>query len=211
MPNIPPQPELGAVGTEDSVPVPHSWVDHIIQFFTIKLARALVRFTWITPNRITCLSAGLGGPLAGGMILRGNYLVAAGLITVSGLLDSLDGDLARQRNLCSREGAILDSVLDRYVDFCLIAALILVSPQPHLIPGLLALLGTTVVPYIRARSEAEGKKTVASIGSRAFRTIVIIVGLVTGQLYGVLVAVAAIANIAALHRLIVAVTPAQDI
>jgi hypothetical protein len=70
---------------------------------------------------------------------------------------------------------------------------------------LLALLGSTLVPYIRARSEAAGKSTVASIGSRATRTILIILGLLTKQILPLLIVLAVISNLAAIHRFIVAV------
>ncbi|MGK7871925.1 MAG: CDP-alcohol phosphatidyltransferase family protein [Xenococcaceae cyanobacterium] len=199
--------EVNQVQTGNSIVVPRSFIDKIIQFFTVRLARSLVDIAWITPNLISLLSCGLGGPAAGWVIVQGNYLIAVLLIAVSGILDSLDGDLARERGVASSEGNILDSVLDRYVDFFLISALILVSPSDYLILGLLALLGATMVPYIRAKSEAQGKSTVATIGSRGTRTIVIIVGLLTGQIFLLFIALAVISNIAAIHRLIFALIP----
>jgi archaetidylinositol phosphate synthase len=190
--------------TSETIVVPKSFLDRAIHSITEKLASILVNITWITPNRISWLSGGLGGLVAGWYIVRENYLLAVFFIILSGILDCLDGDLARARNMASGEGDILDSVIDRYVDFFLIAALILVSPNDYLIAGLLALLGTTLVPYVRARSEAEGKSTVASIGSRSTRTILIIIGLLTQQLLPLLILLAAITNIASIHRLIFA-------
>ncbi|PZD74781.1 CDP-diacylglycerol--inositol 3-phosphatidyltransferase [Acaryochloris thomasi RCC1774] len=186
---------------------PTSWLDQTVQILTIRLARLLAGWAWITPNRITWFSAAVGGVLAGGLILQGQLRWAALAVIISGLLDGLDGDLARERGTTSTEGAILDSVLDRYVDFLILAALIWISPRAHLAAGLLALLGTAMVPYIRARSEAAGKSSVASIGSRAVRMVLVILGLLTGQILPLLILVGAIANIAALHRLTVAITP----
>lgn len=150
-----------APGTEtDATPTrPRSFIEQKIKIVTLQLARFLSRWSWITPNRITVVSASLGGPVAAWQIYQGNYLVAVAAIAISGILDDIDGDLARTTGMVSPEGAILDSVLDRYVDFFVIAALILISPEQHLIPGLLALLGASLVPYIRARTEAEGKKS----------------------------------------------------
>lgn len=190
--------------THHSIVAPKSFLDKILHGITEKIARALVNINWITPNQISWLSGGLGGLGAGFFITQGNYLIAIFFIVFSGLLDCLDGDLARARNIASSEGDILDSVLDRYVDFFLLSALILVSPNEYLIPGLLAILGTTLVPYIRARSEAEGKSTVASIGDRATRTVLIVIGLATQQILPLLIILAVITNIAALHRLIFA-------
>lgn len=190
--------------------VPKSFLDKIIQFFTVKLAGYLVSISWITPNRITWLSCGLGGPVAGWFILQKHYLIAVVFVVISGIFDSLDGDLARARGTASKAGNILDSVLDRYVDFFIIAAMILVSPNDNLIPGLLAILGGTMVPYIRAKSESVGKSTVASIGSRAIRTVLIIIGLLGRQIYPLLIVLAAISNIAAIHRLIYALLPEKE-
>jgi archaetidylinositol phosphate synthase len=186
---------------------PASWLDQTVQILTLRLARLLTGWTWVTPNRITWFSAAVGGLLAGGLILQGQLRWAALAVIISGLLDGLDGDLARERGMTSTEGAILDSVLDRYVDFLILAALIWISPRSNLAVGLLALLGTAMVPYIRARSEAAGKSSVASMGSRAVRMVLVILGLCTRQIVPLLLVLGAIANIAALHRLIVAITP----
>jgi len=196
--------EKGDSENHNSIVVPQSFLDKILHTITEKIASVLVNITWITPNQISWLSGGLGGLAAGWFIVQENYLTAVLFIVLSGILDCLDGDLARARNMASSEGDILDSVIDRYVDFFLISALILVSPNDYIIPGLLALLGTMLVPYIRARSEAEGKSTVASIGSRATRTVLIIIGLLTKQIFPLLIILAAITNIASIHRLIFA-------
>lgn len=203
-------PQVTARAEEETITVPVSLLDKIVQFFTIKLAKSLARFTWITPNRVTWVSAGIGGPLTGWLIVQGWLGLATALVVVSGLMDGLDGDIARERNLTTVEGGILDSVLDRYVDFFLIAALVLVNPQDHLLVGLIALLGTTMVPYIRARSEVAGKSSIASIGSRATRIVLIILGLLTQQLFMLLVALAVISNLAAGHRFWYALIPSTD-
>ena len=192
--------------TEKSSPVvPKSFIDRNLGFFTLKLAESIVNISWITPNRISFLSAIIGGLFASWLIVIHQYLIAVLLIVIAGVGDALDGDLARARGVASKEGELIDSILDRYTDFLLISALILVAPKEHLIVGLLALLGSTLVPYIRARSEAAGKSTVASIGSRSTRTILIILGLLTKQILPLLIVLAAISNLAAIHRFIVAV------
>lgn len=191
--------------TESTIQVPKSRIDQIIKFATIRMAKKIAPIDWITPNLISYLSAILGGLVSGVFIYQQQFLLAVPWIIISGILDNLDGDLAREKNLTSASGEILDSVLDRYVDFCLIAALILVDTDQNLVPGLMALLGTSLVPYIRARSEAAGKSTVTSIGDRTMRTILIILGLLTQQIFGLLIGLAIISNIAALHRFIVAI------
>jgi archaetidylinositol phosphate synthase len=183
---------------------PRSFLDQILHGITEKIANLLVSINWITPNGISWLSGAVGGLVAGGLIIGHQFVLAVIAIVFSGLLDCLDGDLARARKISSSEGGILDSVIDRYVDFLLLAALIVVSPDNCLISGLLAILGTTMVPYVRAITEAEGKNSIASIGSRATRVVLVIIGLLTGQIFYLTVALAVISNIAAIHRLVFA-------
>lgn len=190
--------------SEQNVAYSKSFLEKSIHNITNKVAETLIEISWITPNRISYLSGLIGGVGVGYFIIQKNYLMAVLLIFVSGILDCLDGDLARARGVTTKEGAILDAVLDRYVDFIILGALILVSPETNLIPGLLALLGTTMVPYIRAKTEAQGKISVASIGDRSMRTILLIIGLSTGQIFLTLIVLAIISNIAAIHRFIFA-------
>ena len=187
---------------EAEIVKPRSLIEKTLKIYTVKIANFLAKYDWITPNRISILSALLGGPLACWLILENYYSIAVAVIIISGILDDLDGDLARAKGVASKEGAILDSVLDRYVDFFIITALILLDPSQHLIPGLLAMFGGMMVPYIRARSEAEGKSVVAAaIGNRTARFILIILGISTQQFFPLLILLALTANIAAFQRL----------
>ncbi len=193
---------------EAEIVKPRSLIEKTLKIYTVKIANFLAKYDWITPNRISILSALLGGPLACWLILENYYLIAVAVIIISGILDDLDGDLARAKGVASKEGAILDSVLDRYVDFFIITALILLDPSQHLIPGLLAMFGGMMVPYIRARSEAEGKSVVAAaIGNRTARFILIILGISTQQFFPLLILLAVTANIAAFQRLFFALKP----
>ncbi len=193
---------------EPEIVKPRSLIEKTLKIYTIKIANFLAKYDWITPNRISILSALLGGPLACWLILENYYFTAVAVIIISGILDDLDGDLARAKGVASKAGAILDSVLDRYVDFFIVTALILLDPSQHLIPGLLAMFGGMMVPYIRARSEAEGKSVVAAaIGNRTARFILIILGISTQQVFPLLIILAVTANIAAFQRLFFALKP----
>ena len=180
----------------------------IIERFNKALLRSvghrISRWRWVTPNRITWISVLIGGPLAVWAILRGHTILAGVFVLLGSWLDSLDGDVAREQGRSSPEGAILDAVLDRYVDFFVIGAIILTSPIDHLIPGLLALLGITLVPYPRAKTEAEGKSSVSTIGSRDIRNIILVIGLVLGSLFWLLVVLAVVSNLSAIHRFVMA-------
>ncbi|KOR36166.1 MULTISPECIES: CDP-alcohol phosphatidyltransferase family protein [Planktothricoides] len=194
------QPETS--NDEAEIIKPRSLIEKTLKIYTVKIANFLAKYDWITPNRISILSALFGGPLACWLILENYYLIAVAVIIISGIFDDLDGDLARAKGVASKEGAILDSVLDRYVDFFIITALIFLDPSQHLIPGLLAMFGGMMVPYIRARSEAEGKSVVAAaIGNRTARFILIILGISTQQFFPLLILLAVTSNIAAFQRL----------
>ena len=184
---------------------PQSFIEEKIKLFTVRLTHYLAKFSWITPNRLTWLSALVGGPMAAWLILAEEHLAAALIIFISSLLDDMDGNLARERGVSSSEGAILDAVLDRYVDFIIVSSIILLSPGRHLIPGLLAVFGTIMVPYIRARSEAEGKPTIAAaLGNRTTRQILTIAGVLTRQYLILLMVLAFISNLAAIQRFVFA-------
>ena len=136
------------------------------------------------------------------------------------ILDYLDGDLARRQGTSSKDGAIFDATLDRYSDFLVIGALTdltvvvldrypdlligdlsFLTSEAALVLGLAALLGATLTPYVRAKTEAEGKKSPATIGSRGVRNLILVFGPLAGQPVWTLVALAVVANLGAIHRL----------
>jgi archaetidylinositol phosphate synthase len=118
----------------------------------------------LTPNQISGLGVVLG--VASGLVywqaglvvtspsIYTSYLtIAAVLLLASGYCDALDGALARLQNETSVAGGFLDSLLDRYVDAAVYCGLIL-GGLCDLPWGLLALIGSLLTSYVRARSEA---------------------------------------------------------
>gem|GEM_PF-1207731 len=90
--------------------------------------------------------------------LVGVYLTWVGwpawpFIAVVGALDVMDGAIARSRGTAGRPGALLDSTLDRYTDALIL--LYFYRSAPHLLIYL-ALLGTFLISYVRARAESLG-------------------------------------------------------
>ncbi len=129
----------------------------------------------VTPNQVTVL--GLAVALVSAWLYAdwdGNrlYLVYGALtILLSGLLDAIDGVLARGTGRASKFGGFFDSVADRYSD-ALILSGITVGGLCSLPAGLLALTGSLMVSYTRSRAEAEGVE-MAGVGffERAERMI----------------------------------------
>jgi len=100
---------------------------------------------------------------------------AAVLLMLSGLCDVLDGAVAKKKSMPDPFGGFLDSTLDRLSDAAVLSAMIL-NGLCDLLWGLMALIGSLLVSYTRARAEASGVQ-MASVGfaERAERTIILAV------------------------------------
>ena len=179
-------------------------LDRLYRRGTEPLAAVLARYHWVTPNRISLTGFLVGGIGAAVCISSLPLWTAAIMVATGDFLDYLDGDVARKRGTGSREGAILDAVLDRYTDVAVIGALVYLTADSFLLVGLAAMLGTVLTPYVRAKTEAEGKRSVNTIGSRGTRNWILVVGLALGQPTWTLAVIAVVTNFSALHRLVVA-------
>ena len=194
-------------------------LDRVYRRATEPLAHFLSQYDWVTPNRVSFAGFLVGGVGAAVCILTLPFWTAGLLLAFGDMMDYLDGDLARKRGAGSRQGAILDSVLDRYMDLLIIGTLtyfLVVATDRYpdfliatsltsgivLFLALAALSGTMLTPYIRARTEAEGRPSVATIGDRGWRNRILIVGLVAGQPVWAVGLIAVVANVAAIRRLI---------
>jgi archaetidylinositol phosphate synthase len=99
--------------------------------------------------------------------------LAAILLLLSGFCDALDGVIARTYQKATSFGGFLDSLLDRYADAIVYTGIIL-GGLCDVSWGLVALVGSMLVSYSRARAEAAGIK-MESIGlaERAERIIIL--------------------------------------
>ncbi len=101
-------------------------------------------------------------------------LIAAPLLLLaSGFCDALDGILARIYRQTTVFGGFLDSLLDRYADAIVLSGVILGGLcDPGV--GLIAVVGSLLVSYTRARAEAAGVKMEAvGMAERAERLIIL--------------------------------------
>ena len=78
------------------------------------VVRALVALG-IHPNHLTAIGLVVAG-VAGWNMAQGRLRIGALWLIISGLFDMLDGQVARQRGLAGKRGALLDSTLDRYAE-----------------------------------------------------------------------------------------------
>ena len=120
---------------------------------------ALIARTGITPNGVTILGF-LGICAASGLALGRLWVAASLVFIVSGLVDSLDGSLARYQGRVTAFGGFLDSTLDRLAEAVILGAIGITFAQDGrhwaLAACFGALSGSFLVSYARARAEGLG-------------------------------------------------------
>ena len=162
--------------------------------FTEPVARLLAR-TAIPPGAITWLGFLLAVGAAA-FIITGHLFAAGWVVLIAGFLDMLDGALARYTDRATRFGAILDSTLDRLSEAVVLLGILVLYTREQLVAQSLlvgvALLGSLLVSYIRARAEAIGLKCQVGLFTRPERVIILALGLLLNQITYVLVAALAI-------------------
>ena len=105
---------------------------------------------------------------------------AGGVIIFAGLFDMMDGRLARLGNMQSTFGALWDSTLDRYSElFTLFGILFYLLANQWVWSGIitfLAIIGSIMVSYVRARGEGLGLDVKVGFMQRPERVVVTAIG-----------------------------------
>lgn len=154
----------------------------------------------LTPNMVTTIGLLLNIGVAIIFIIgaeksnRGelDYVGWAGaLVLFAGLFDMLDGQVARLGNMSSKFGALYDSVLDRYSEMVMFLGICyyLVSHHYFLssLFAFIALIGSMMVSYTRARAEGLGVECKGGLMQRPERVVTIgIFAIACGIAYGFL-------------------------
>jgi archaetidylinositol phosphate synthase len=131
----------------------------------------------LTPNMISVIGLALAIFSAVAYAMSQNQplplLLAVILLLASGFCDTLDGVLARTHQQASVFGGFFDSLLDRYADAAVYAGVI-IGGLCDPVWGLIALAGSLLVSYSRARAEAAGMKMESvGVAERAERMIIL--------------------------------------
>jgi phosphatidylglycerophosphate synthase len=136
----------------------------------------------VSPNAISFLSLACCG--AAGVLAGTGYLAsAAWTYVLAGVLDVLDGRVARRTGRSSPSGALLDSVLDRWGEFLMIGGLAFAMATPIGIGAvLICLAGSQMVSYTRARAEGLGIRGDGGSMQRAERMVGVILALLIGAI-----------------------------
>jgi CDP-diacylglycerol--glycerol-3-phosphate 3-phosphatidyltransferase len=104
----------------------------------------------------------------------GNLPAAGWMILLSGIADVMDGEIARARGLVSSCGAFLDSTLDRFSEFATFIGLAAYFRSgPFVLVVLIALGGSLLVSYTRARGESLGLTCKLGLMQRAERMLLL--------------------------------------
>ena len=130
-----------------------------------------------TPNRVSAIGillAALSAFMYSYWWLHQLLLILAPVfLLVSGFCDALDGALARIYGEATSFGGFMDSLLDRYAAAAVISGIIL-GGLCDSFWGLIALIGSLLVSYTRARAEAEGvEMETRGLAERAERLIIL--------------------------------------
>jgi archaetidylinositol phosphate synthase len=138
------------------------------------------KFYDVNPNTLTV--SGLVISLISAIFFaKGEVLTAGALLLLSGFFDAFDGVVARENNRITRFGGFLDSVCDRFADAgvligAMYGGLTAIPPFPEWFFGGIAIVGSFMVSYTRARAEAAGAGASVGIGDRAVRIMIIVFG-----------------------------------
>lgn len=175
----------------------------------------------ITPNMVTTIGF-VGNVIAAFLFIHASQLTpismgfswigwGGAILLFSGLFDMMDGRLARLGNMSTTFGAFWDSTLDRYSElFSLFGITLYLMTASGIWAGVitfLALVGSIMVSYVRARAEGLGIECKVGLMQRPERVVVTaLASIITGMtsnlwwLIGGMTLIAVLANITAFWR-----------
>ena len=147
----------------------------------------------IHPNTLTLIGF-MGHFAAAWLIAKGNLVWGAVVLIFFGLFDTLDGALARIQDNVTQFGAFLDSMCDRFSEAAIFLGIFYhfdsLDSSIGCLFTLLAMVGSILVSYSRARAEAVGVFPKLGVMTRVERYIVLALTLLLNRL---LIGLAAIA------------------
>jgi len=159
----------------------------------------------IFPNTMTLI--GVAGNIVAAILLALGHITVGGILVLAmGLVDTVDGTMARLRGMPSEFGAFVDSVSDRYSELVIFGGLLYYFlAKGEWISGLgiyIAASGSVLVSYVRARAASVGMDTKVGFLSRFERYLVLAPSLIFNiPVVGIWI-IAVLANFTALQRIV---------
>ena len=135
----------------------------------------------LTPNAISIAGLALN-LLAAGLVTQRLFFLAGVAFIAGSTMDTLDGRYSRMSGKGTLFGAFLDSTLDRIEEGIVLAAVAgYFAATGHDFAAamcVIAVLGSLMVSYTRARAEALGVECKVGIATRPVRVVILSIGLV---------------------------------
>ncbi len=178
-------------------------------FIIDPIVKILVAFKF-TPDSLT-IAGFLLNVVAGVLIALGQVFWGGFVMTFIAMpLDGLDGPLARATGKQGKWGAFLDSTLDRYAESAILIGLCWHYQNQRaewmVLASTLAIVGSLMVSYSRAKAESLGLHGEVGLFSRFGRFVLLVFGTLIGAFFplvldAALVALAVLANVTAIQRM----------
>ena len=125
-------------------------------------------------------------------ISQGQFVLGGVLVIAGAVFDLLDGGIARSTGKVTKRGALTDSVFDRVSEIAVLAGLGMYyvdgenADSTAVLLAFIAMGGSLMVSYVRARAEGLGEKGTAGFLTRPERIVITVAGLVLGYPLAVL-------------------------
>lgn len=137
----------------------------------------------VSPNAITATSLAMC-VLAGAAAANEHLVGAVWLAACAGILDVLDGRIARQTGNQTPAGALFDSVSDRWGDLAILCGYVwYLRDSAWMAAALVAVCGSMMVSYTRARAEGLGVPMSGGLMQRAERVVLVAGGTLVAAWY----------------------------
>lgn len=168
----------------------------------------------LSPNHYTLISI-VFALISSYFIIQQNFFLAILFFLIAGILDFIDGAVARYKNIATKTGAYLDTIADRYVEGILLFGLLFLPLPKIILPGFgwvfLILFGSFLTTYVKAAAkekELVSQELKGGILSRGERVILLLFSLLLGIIDStlvlmtyILILIAILANFTALQRI----------
>jgi CDP-diacylglycerol--glycerol-3-phosphate 3-phosphatidyltransferase len=167
----------------------------------------------VNPNTLTAIGLGIN-VVAAVAFAQGAHRLAGAVLFLAGMFDVLDGAYARKAGKVTRFGAFYDSTIDRYSDVVVFLGIIYYyafGEGEGLTPGGrrlyvvvtgLALMGSVLTSYVRARAENIIPECHVGFLERAERTVLIIIVALASNVYMGMWIIAVLSQLTVLRRVI---------
>ncbi|UCD70639.1 MAG: CDP-alcohol phosphatidyltransferase family protein [Syntrophobacterales bacterium] len=180
-----------------------SKIGHRLDPYVYKVAKYLLGKN-VNPNLLTfsgfILNAGAAFLLAIGYSKGGGLAILG-----AGLCDLMDGAMARNQGRATPFGAFFDSVMDRYSDLIVLLGILLFYARAGstsiIVLTSVVLIGTALVPYVRARAEGVIEKCTVGLLERPERIVLLAVGALFDLMVPILWILAVFTHITVIQRI----------